>query len=182
MAITATDIKYRLAIVTGTAGNQNAQPNPNASLGKYVSTTDLNTGVPLNNLWDDISGDENAASESEYRCLFVCNTHATLTWQNVVVWIQSETAGGASVAIAVDNLAASTLGSASAQAAQIANEDTAPTGVGAFSSPTTKAAGLALGNIGPGQCRAVWVRRTTANTGALDNDGATLRAAGDTAQ
>lgn len=182
MAILTTDIKWRLSIKTGAAGNAGAQADPNASLGKYISTTDLNTGTPLNNLWDDVTGDENAASDVEYRCLFVYNAHATLALLNPVVWLSAEVGGGAAIAIAIDNIGPSPIGQAGAQAAEIANENTAPSGVGAFSSPTTKGAGLSLGaSLPAGQCRAVWIRRTAANTGAVDNDGVTPRCEGDTA-
>ena len=181
MPIVTGDIKYRLSIKTGSAGDSAAQGNPNESLGKYVSQTAL-SGTTLNNLFDNVSGDENAASDVEYRCLFVLNDHATLTHYSAVVWISAEEAGGAAIAIAVDDIAPSAKGSSSAQADEIANESTAPgSGVGAFSSPTTKGAGLALGDIGPGQVKAIWVRRTAANTSALNNDGATIRVEGDTA-
>lgn len=181
MPIVAADIKLKLSIKTGAAGNAAAQPDPNASLGKYISTTEVVDNT-LNNLFDDISGDENAASEAEYRCIFVHNSHATLTYQNAVAWLSAEVAGGAVAAIAVDDIAPSALGSASAQADEIADENTAPgAGVGAFSSPTTKATGLALGNIGPGQVKAIWVRRTAQNNAAINNDGCTISVAGDTA-
>jgi hypothetical protein len=175
--IVSGDILHKLSITSGAAGYAAAQPDPNASLGKYISTTDMPS-----NLFDTISGTENAASTVDYRCMFVLNNHATLTYYNAVAYISGEVASGASIAIAVDNIAASTKTSAPAQAAVIANETTAPTGVGAFSSPTTAATGLALGDIGPGQCRAVWIRRTAANTAALDADGVTLQTPGDTAQ
>lgn len=179
MAITSSDILYKLSTKSGSAGNS-LTSTPAASLGKYISTTQI-TAASLNNLFDDITGDENAASESEYRCFFVHNNHASLTWQNVVVWLSSEVSGGASAAIAIDDIAASAIGSSSAQADEIANEDTAPgAGVGSFSSPTSKGTGLSLGNIPAGSCRAVWVRRTTANNAAVDSDGATIRCEGDT--
>lgn len=178
MAITSTDIVLRYSVVTGAAGDSTAGTAA-GSLGKYASTTAVATGA--NGLFDDISGAENAASTVDYRCIFVLNNHATLTMQNAVVYLSAEVAGGASVALAVDNIAASAKGSASAQAAQIANETTAPTGVGAFSSPTTVATGLALGNITPGQVRGVWVRRTAANSAALDADGVTIGVGCDTA-
>lgn len=178
MAITSTDIVLRYSVVTGAAGDSTAGTQA-GSLGKYVATTAVATGA--NGLFDDISGAENAASTVDYRCILVLNNHATLTMQNAVVYLSAEVAGGASVALAVDNIAASAKGSASAQAAQIANETTAPTGVGAFSSPTTAATGLALGNLTPGQVRAVWVRRTAANSAALDADGVTLGVSCDTA-
>ena len=179
MAIVAGDILYKLSLKTGTAGNQGAQSDVNASLGKYISTTQI-TDATLNNLFDDVSGDENAASDVEYRCVFVHNAHATLTWQSVVVWMSAETAGGANIAIAVDGVAASPIGQAGAQADEVANEGTAPTGE-SFSSPTTKATGLSIGNIAAGSCRAIWVRRTAANSAALDNDDVTIRCEGDTA-
>jgi len=178
MAITATDILFKLSILTGTAGNQNAQSNVNASLGKYISTTEL-TDATLNNLFDDVSGDENAASNVEYRCIFVHNAHASLTWQSVVCWLSAEISGGANAAIAVDDVAASAIGSSSAQADEVANEDTAPTGE-SFSSPTSKAAGLSIGNLPAGYCRAIWVRRSATNSAALNNDGVSIRCEGDT--
>lgn len=180
MAIASSDILFKLSLKTGTAGNQSAQPDPNQSLGKYISTTQL-SGTALNNLFDNISGAENAASTVDYRCVFVHNSHATLTLQSAVVYVSAEVAGGASVAIAVDNVAASAIGSASAQADLVTNETTAPSAVGAFSTPTTSGAGLSLGSIPAGQTRAFWVRRTAANTSAVDADGATWAVTGDTA-
>jgi hypothetical protein len=179
LAILTTDILFKLATTAGTAGNQNAQGNVNNSLGKYISTTQL-SGVPLNNLFDDITGDENAASTVDYRCIFVHNAHASLTLQAPILWLSAEVAGGANIAVGVDTNAASALANASAQALQIANEITAPAGV-AFSSPTTKAAGVALADLPAGQVRAIWVRRTATNSAAQNNDGVTLRVEGDTA-
>jgi len=179
MAITATEILFKLSIKTGSAGNSLAQSDVNESLGKYISTTQI-TDATLNNLFDDVSGDENAASDVEYRCIFVHNAHSTLTWQSVVCWLSAETGGGANAAIAVDGEAASAIGQSAAQADEVANESTAPTGE-SFSSPTTKGTGLSIGNLSAGYCRAVWVRRTAANSAALDNDSVTVRCEGDTA-
>ena len=177
MAITATDILFKLSVVAA-AGNTTAG-TPATSLGDQISTTQI-TDATLNNLFDDVTGDENAASDVEYRCIFVHNAHATLTWQTVVVWLSAEVGAGANAAIAIDGVAASAIGAAVAQADEVANENTAPTGE-SFSSPTTKATGLALGDLAAGNCRAVWVRRSAANSAALNNDGVTVRAEGDTA-
>ena len=179
MAISATDILFKLSIKTGTAGNQNAQANVNESLGKYISTTEI-VDATLNNLFDDVSGDENAASDVEYRCIFVHNAHATLTWQGVVCWISAEVAGGANAAISIDTTVASPIGQTTAQALEVAGEDTAPTGL-TFSSPTTKATGLSIGDLAAGNCRAIWIRRSATNSAALNNDGVTVRCEGDTA-
>ncbi len=179
MPITSSDILFKLSTTAGTAGNQNAQSNPNASLGKYISTTQV-SGTALNNLFDDVSGPENSAGDTEYRCIFIHNAHASLTYYNPVVYISNETSGGASIAIGVDTTAASPIGSSSAQALQVADENTAPSGV-TFSSPTTLATGLELGDIPAGYCKAIWLKRTVNNVAALNNDSVTLTVAGGTA-
>lgn len=178
MAITSTDIKFKFSVKTGSAGNSTAG-SAAGSLGKYISTTEI-TDATLNNLFDDVTGDENAASDVEYRCIFVHNAHGSLTLQGAVVWLSAEVAGGAAAAIAVDGVAASAIGDSSAQADEVANESTAPSGE-SFSAPTSKGTGLSIGDLDAGECRAIWVRRTAANTAALDDDGVTIRVEGDTA-
>jgi len=177
MPIAASDLKTKFSIKTGTAGNQNPQTDPNASLGKYISTTEWLGGV-LHDLFDKVTGDENAALNAEYRCIFFHNAHGTLQLDALTVWLSAETPGGANIAIGVDPAAASPIGQATAQAAEVANEDTAPAGV-TFTSPTTKPTGVVMGNIPVGQCRALWLRRTPLNTGALANDSVTLTFEGD---
>ena len=178
MAITASDIHFKFSVKTGSAGNSTAG-TAGGSLGKYISTTDI-TDATLHNLFDIVTGDENAAGDVEYRCIFVHNAHATLTWQAPVVWLSAEVSGGCNAAIAIDGVAASAIGSSSAQADEVANESTAPSGE-SFSSPTTKGAGLALSDLPAGQCRAIWIRRTATNSAALDADGVTIRVEGDSA-
>lgn len=178
MAITATDILYKLSVTTG-PGNSTVQGNPNASLGEFMSSTQI-TDATDNNLFDDISGDENAASDVEYRCFFVHNNHGSLTWQAVKVWLSSEVAGGANAAIALDGTGVVDATSASAQAEEIPDESTAPSGE-SFSSPTTKGTGLTIGDIPAGSCQAIWVRRTATNSAAQAADGVTIRCEGDTA-
>jgi len=176
MPIAATDILLKFSVVAA-AGNTTAGTAA-GSLGDQISTTAI-TDATLGNLFDDITGDENAASEAEYRGIFVHNNHATLTYLSPVVWISAEVAGGAVAALSVDTTAASVIASASPQMKTIADENTAPA-TQTFSAPTTKATGLALGDIPPGQCKGIWIRRTAANTAAVSNDGATIRVEGDT--
>jgi hypothetical protein len=178
MPIASTDILFKFSTTAGAAGNTTAGGAPGTSLGKYVSTTQI-VDATLDNLFPDITGDENAASNADYQCIFVHNNHATLTLQNAVAWLSAEVAGGAATAIGGDTTAASAVGASAAQALQIADKNTAPAGVG-FSAPTTKAAGVAIGSIGPGQVKAVWVRRTATNSAAFNNDGVTIRVEGDT--
>lgn len=178
MPITASDLQFRFSVKTGSAGDTVVGTGA-GSLGKYVSTTQLTDGL-LHNLFDVVTGDENAASDVEYRCIFILNDHATLTLENAVVWLTGEVAGGTTAAVGVDTTAASAKGAAGAQALEVATEGDAPAGV-SFSAPSTKGTGLSLGSIPAGQVKAIWIRRTAANSAALDNDGVTINIAGDTA-
>lgn len=171
MPLAASDLVVRYTVTTGAAGDSTAGTAA-GSFGKYASTTVAAAG--LNALFDDVSAAENAASLAEYRALAILNNNATITAFNVVVYLAAEVAGGAVVALAIDNVAASAKGSASAQGATIASETSVPSPVGAFSSPTTAATGLSVGTLTPGQVRLIWIRRTAANTVAVDADGFTL--------
>lgn len=177
-AITAAEIVFRYTTVSGAAGDSTAGTAA-GSLGKYASITAW-AGGAANDLFDDVTGAENAASTVDYRGIAVLNNNLANALQNAVVYISAETAGGASIALATDNIAASAKASAAAQMAQIANETTAPTGVSAFSSPTTIATGLALGSIPVANVKGFWVRRTAANSAALSSDGVTIAVTGDT--
>lgn len=177
-AISPADLPLRLSTTAGSAGNSTAQANPNASFGKYMSTT----AAPAS-LWDDVTGAENAAGQVEYRCIFVANLHGTNTLISPTAYLTGEVTDFAVCAIGVDPTAASLIGASSAQALTIANELTAPAGV-TFSSPTTAAAGVALGDILPGRCRAVWLRRTAVNSTATptgDPQTVSIRVTGSTA-
>jgi hypothetical protein len=169
-------LKYSVAAAAG-----NTTPGTAAtSLGDQISTTVWAGGV-ANDLFDDISGAENTGLVVDYRCIFVHNNNGANALQNAVVFMSAEVGGGANVALAVDNIAASAIGAATAQAAAIANETTAPTGVSAFSTAAVSAAtGLSLGSIPAGSCKAFWVRRTATASAALSADGVTIAVAGDT--
>lgn len=179
MPIASTDILLKLSAPGASAGNTTAAGSPGASLGKYISTTVV-VDATMDNVFPDVTGDENAASNVDYQCIFIHNNHATLTLQNAVLWMASEVSGGVNMAVGADTTAPSAVGSSSAQALTIANKNTAPAGV-AFSSPTTKAAGVSLGSIGPGQVKAYWLRRTATNSAAINTDGLVVRVEGDTA-
>lgn len=179
-AIIASELKFKYSVKTGSAGNTTAS-TPAGSLGTFVSTTEW-AGGSANDLFDDISGAENAASTVDYRCIFVHNTNTANALQNAVVWISAEVAGGAAIALAVDTTAASAVGAATAQALTATSETAPGAGVTGltYSSPTTAATGLSLGSIGPGQVKAFWIRRTASNSAALSNDGVTISVTGDT--
>lgn len=168
MAIVSGDIAYRLS-----GGAANASPA--ASIGGAKSSTAITTAT-LNNLWDNVSGDEAAAGDVEYRAIYVHNGHATLTWEGVRAWIDTNTPSpGTTIDI---SLGAAAVG---ATETAIANESTAPASV-TFSAPSTKGAGLMIGDIPPGSHKCIWLRRTvTAGAAAFDSDSVIVRCEGDTA-
>ena len=161
MPITSAEIVYRLS---GGAANANA----NASLGGAKSST----VVPAA-LFDDVTSAESAAGDTEYRCIYVHNANGTLTMQNAVLWITANTTANR-IAVGVGSSAVNSTEQT------VADENTAPTGV-TFSQPTTKGAAIALGNIPPGQHRAVWLRRAITAASAASNDTYSLRVECDTA-
>ena len=166
MPIISTDIVYRLS---GGSGNT----DPNASLGGVKSNTAIGAG--LHNLFDVVSSAESSAGDTEYRCFYVHNAHATLTMQNSVIWIQSNTTSA-------DTTIEIGLGSSAVNGTEqtVANESTAPTGV-TFSAPANQGAALSIGNVLPGEHKAVWVKRiVNVASSAYDNDTATIRVQCDT--
>lgn len=175
MSVAASDMDLKFSVAAA-AGNTTAGTAA-TSLGDQVSTTPLTTAV-LGNLFDDVSGAEALAGDVEYRCVFVCNNHATDTAFNVKMEIPSQVAGGATYDIALDNIGVTARASASAQALTVANESTAPTGGAGV---TSYGAGpLTVGTMGPLTVAGVWVRRTVAaSTAAAAGDGATLRISGE---
>lgn len=168
MAISSTDIQFRLS---GGASNS----DPNASLGGVESSTEI-TDATVNNLYDDVSGDESSAGDTEYRCFYVHNAHATLTLQSAKLWIYSNTPDS-------DTNVQVGLGTAGVNATEqtVADESTAPTGV-TFSDAANEAGALAIGDIPAGEFMAIWVKRVVnALAAAYDADQATFRVKGQTA-
>lgn len=168
MPIASTDIDFHLS---GGSGNS----DPDAALGGAISTTQI-TGATLGNLFDTVGSDEANDGDVEYRCFYVKNNHGSLTLQNTVIYISSNTSSA-------DTTAAIGAGTSSIGGTEqtIANESTAPTSV-TFSSPATKATGISLGNIPAGSHKAVWIRRTvSAGASAAAEDALTLKVEGDTA-
>lgn len=170
MPITTAEIEYRLS---GGAANT----SPAASLGGAMSTAGggLITSGQANNLFDDVSGAESSAGDIEYRCIYVRNTHGTLTWQSVFCWIDSlTTSADTEFDIGLDPAGVN------GTATTVADENTAPAGV-TFTRPTTKAGGLSIGNIPAGQFQAIWIRRTVNSGAAAASDSGSIRCEGDTA-
>jgi hypothetical protein len=170
MPISAVNLRWYLS---GGAGNT----DPNAALGGARSSTAVPAG--LNNLFDDVTGDEAAAGDIEYRCVYFRNEDADSDglMAPLKFWIDGLTsAAGDEIDIGIDPIGKNGV------ATTIANENTAPAGV-AFSRPTSKGAGLDLPS--PPYLQndqvAVWIRRTVSAGAASDaNDVASIRVEGDT--
>lgn len=180
--IVSTDILFMLAAPGASAGNTVTGTVGN-SWGNYVSTTQI-SATPLDNLFPDITGAQNAASQVDYACIFILNNTASgNSMLNTVAWLPLSlfVAGGANIALAGDPIAASAKGSSSQQAQLITASTNAPAGVSGYVSPVSSApvspsytGGIQLGTIAPNQVRAVWIRRSATNSPPVNNDGFTL--------
>lgn len=168
MPIIASDIKFYLS---GGAANSDVD----ASLGGAISSVEITTAT-LHNLFDVVSSAETTAGDIEYRCIYAKNTHGSLTLQASTAFVSANTPSG-------DTSADIGLGTAAISATEqtIADESTAPSAV-SFSAPATQGAGLSIGDLTPGQFKAIWVRRTiNAAASAYSNDSVTVDVGGDTA-
>ncbi len=163
MPIISSDIKYRLS---GGASNT----DPAASIGGAASTT---TDAPAG-IFDDVSSAEAVSGDTEYRCVYVKNTHATLTALATKIWIQANTPS-ADTAVELALGASAVNGTETA----VANENTAPSGP-TFSTPANEAGALTIGDLAPGAHKAVWIKRIVNAGAAAANDSFTLRVKCDT--
>jgi hypothetical protein len=126
----------------------------------------------LNDLFDDVSGAESAAGDTEYRCFFIENTHGSLSAQNAKIWIQSQTSSAdTSFEIGLDAAALSATTSNSTSA----NENTAPSPAVTFSTPANEGAALSIGTMAAGEQKAIWIKRIVGAAAAAANDTGTLR-------
>lgn len=145
------------------------------SLGGAITATEI-TDNTTHNLWDVVSSAESSAGDTEYRCIYVKNTHASLTLQSAKVWIQTNTpSSDTSVEIG--------LGSSAVNGTEqtVANESTAPTSV-TFGTAAGEGNALSIGNIPNGQHKAIWIKRiVSAAATAANDDSYVLSYAGDTA-
>ncbi|MBV2125749.1 MAG: hypothetical protein KUF75_11400 [Candidatus Thiodiazotropha sp. (ex Ctena orbiculata)] len=167
MVILATDIDFHLS-----GGAANADPN--ASLGGAISNNQIPDGG-LHNLFDIVSGAESSAGDAEYRCLYVRNNSAQ-TLINAWVCVITESPSADS-----DELIGLGTSAVNGTEQTVADEQSAPAGV-SFAQANGEANALAIGDIPAGEHKAIWVRRDiSAGAVAVNSDGPTLRAGGDTA-
>lgn len=163
MAIVAADILIKL---TGGAGNA----DPNASLGGVISATDAGASI-----FDDVSGAEGAAGDTEYRGVDLKNNHGTLAYLAPKVWIGTDTPSAdtdADVALAAEAV--------NTTMATIANENTAPASVTFANTAVSFATGLSIPDIPAGQFKGIWLKRVVTAGAAAAADSFTVNFQGDT--
>lgn len=162
MSVLSTDIKYYLT--------PNGNSTPADSLGGAGYGDEI--GSSVHDIFAAVSAVEATAGSVKYRAIGVKNTNATDTLSDAVLYISTETSSvDDTIAVAYD-----------AGTQSVADEDTAPSSpVLSFSAPTTKATGIALGDIAAGVLKRIWLRRTvTAGAGAATSTGALSVAGGTT--
>lgn len=149
--------------------------NSITSLGGAITATEI-TSDTLNNLWDDVNKTESASGDTEVRCYYVKNTHATLTYENVSVYINSNTPS-------TDSSVEIGLGTSAVNGTEqtVADEQTLPTGV-TFSTAAGSGNALLIGDIPAGQHKAIWVKRiVSASANAYTEDEYEIMYDGETA-
>jgi hypothetical protein len=179
MAIQQSDLLF---FYTGAASHEAAQTDPDASLGDYISSSGITSGAD-NNVFDDVSGGEASTGDTEYRAIGFHNNHGSLALTSCKVWIQTDTGNGEDD-ISFDVEAPSNETNGFIQT--IADESTAPTGLGGWSDATSKATGkdcpLTSNEVGAGEWFGIWLRRIiSAAASAAAAESVTIRVEGDTA-
>lgn len=160
MSIVAGDLKIYLS---GGADNT----DPDASLGGIISTTEI-TDNTLNNLFDDVTGDEHTAGDTEYRAFFFKNTSAE-TGYNAKVWIESNTTA------ADDTINIGIEGSQGSPIQTIGTEQSSPGGI-SFSTASSQGNALVIGDMEAGSVIGIWVKRiVSAGTTPQANNSAVIR-------
>lgn len=173
MAVTQSDLKFYLS---GGAGNS----DPDSALGGIISATAV-VDDTLNNLFDDVTGAEHIAGDTNYRCIYVKNDSASIAY-NVKVYIDTNTPATDDEITIGKDLAGAGDGSSTGVADTIANEETAPDPAVTFSTADGYANAIDLGNMAAGQVYAVWIKRVvSAGSTAQANNSAIIKVSVDTA-
>jgi hypothetical protein len=172
-AIVSSDVLFKLSAPSAVAGNTVAG-YAGTSWGGYLSTSVLNSNILLDNLFTDITGPQNAGQQVDYACLFIQNnTGSGNSMSNVVAWmpLSQVTGVGSSIQMGADPTGITAINSNTAQAVSITSSIIAPAGVTTWVVPTNTTPispsftnGLQLGTLSPGQCVAVWLKRTALNS------------------
>lgn len=142
--------------------------NPEFSLGG--ASTSYVVAETLEKLFGVVTPEEAVSGSIKYRAVDAKNDSSTDTLYDAYIWISLETTStDTTIAIAYDSVGTQS----------IANETTAPTGV-SFSTPTSKATGISLGDLTPGEKRRIWFKRTVTAGAVKTTDSGSMMVGGGT--
>ncbi len=137
-----------------------ANNNPSASLGGAISSHKVNMTELAHNLLDEVTGDESADGDAEYRVVYIKNDNDTLHARRVKCYFQTNEG---------DYLSLGLKEAADVTAGVLGSEDAAPAAV-TFTKPIARAGALQIGDLDAESYRALYVRRVIpASTPANDS-------------
>lgn len=119
----------------------------------------LTVAQKVNELWDDIQPTEAWNGESEYRCVYLVNTHGTDATVSCKLYIGTNATGADDISIGLDPAGVGD-GSSTGVAGTSANENAAPSPTVTFSSPGSLGSAISFGVLAAGGARAFWQKRT----------------------
>ena len=158
MPVVNTDMKW---LLSGDSGNT----DENFSLGGGRSSTEVIFSPIMNNLFDNVTAPQALAGETEYRCIYLQNDHATDDIDDVAIWISINTpSSSTTIEIGLDPAGKNGVADA------ISPSTEAPTGV-TFSAPNSQLTGLAVGLLEAQDVYPVWIKRiVSASAGSASTD------------
>lgn len=93
MVVTSGDIVYFMS-----GGSSNSDPD--ASIGGDPSSTPISPSA-MNNLFSNISPEENSEGKIDYRCFYIFNQNGIDSLYNTIFYINSQTSGGSDITVGV---------------------------------------------------------------------------------
>lgn len=129
-----------------------------AALPTTYKTESILVSAPLHTVFSQTTALMALVGDVQYRCLYFKNNHASLTANDVRLYIHAPPSLPQSLAIGVDPAGVGD-GTTTGVAQTIATPYDVPVGV-TFTAPIQAASGLSLGTLNPGQSVAFWQRRT----------------------
>ena len=173
MAIISSDIEWRLS-----GGSANVQIGN--STGGAMST-DAGGLIPtdtLNNLFESVSGPDATTGKTHYKCIYIKNAHATITFIDPKIFISQLTLSTADeIDIGLDTAAPP--GTNTTLTSNGLTDPGSITWVRPTSATHTDV--LAPGNMDAGEQVAIWIRRTVqAGAGSYPSNTAELTVSGET--
>lgn len=135
-----------------------------SSLPGTTQTDAITIANLVNNVWDNVTGQQANDGLIEYRCLYVINLNSVDNAYDVRVWIQEQPQGPDSLYIALDP-AGKGNGTTTGVAIEInaENDPLSELGAVSFTAPSSQSDALVIGTLTPGQCQAMWQKRVVSS-------------------